>query len=100
MSVTVQLPTPLQRYADEQEEVIVDAATVGDALKALAAAHTELGEHLFDANGKVRSYVAIYLGDDDTRYLEREATVVKDGDVITIVPSIAGGSCGRAFISQ
>ena len=97
MSVTVQLPTPLQRYADDNEDVLIDAATVGDALRQLAVAYPEIGQHLFDASGKVRSYVAIYLGDEDTRYLDGDKTAVKDGDTLTIVPSIAGG---RRIVSQ
>lgn len=92
MSVTVQLPTPLQRYAKDQEEIEVTASTVGEALKALVVESPEIREHLFDAAGKVRSFVAVYLGDEDTRYLQGDATPVADGDTLTIVPSIAGGS--------
>ena len=91
MPVTVQLPTPLQQYANDQEDVHVDASSVGEALKSLVQASPALGEHLFDANGKIRSFVAVYLGDEDVRYQQGDLTPVKDGDTLTIVPSIAGG---------
>jgi molybdopterin converting factor small subunit len=91
MSVTISLPTPLQRYAAGQAEVNVDAGTVGEALKALTETAPALATHLFDASGKVRSYVNVYLGDEDTRYLQGDATPVADGDRLIIVPSIAGG---------
>jgi len=93
MPVIVQLPTPLQRYANDQEEVSVVASTVGDALRKLVESSPELGAHLFDANGKTRSFVAVYLGDEDTRHLNGNETPLSDGDTLTIVPSIAGGAC-------
>jgi adenylyltransferase/sulfurtransferase len=91
MSVTISLPTPLQRYAAGQPEVRVEAATVGEALSALTTSTPALATHLFDAAGKIRSYVNVYLGDEDTRYLQGDLTPVKDGDRLVIVPSIAGG---------
>jgi adenylyltransferase/sulfurtransferase len=92
MAVTVLLPTALQRYAENKEQLEVSAANVGDALRAIIEQAPLLGKHLFDANGNIRSFVNVYLGDDDTRFLEGGATPVKDGDVLTIVPSIAGGT--------
>jgi len=91
MSVLISLPTPLQRYADGQPEVSVEASTVGEALTALTDSTPALAKHLFDAAGKIRSYVNVYLGDEDTRYLQGTETPVVDGDRLVIVPSIAGG---------
>ncbi len=91
MSVIISLPTPLQRYAAGQPEVTVEAATVGEALKALTESTPALAQHLFDAKGNVRSYVNVYLGDEDTRYLQGNDTQVSSGDRLVIVPSIAGG---------
>ena len=91
MSVTVLLPTALQRYANDREELTVEGANVGEALTSVIAEAPQLGKHLFDASGNIRSFVNVYLGDDDTRYLQGNATLVKDGDTLTIVPSIAGG---------
>ncbi len=91
MSVIISLPTPLHRYAGGQPELTVDASTVGEALVALTTTTPALAPHLLDAQGKVRSYVNVYLGDEDTRYLQGNDTPVADGDRLVIVPSIAGG---------
>jgi adenylyltransferase/sulfurtransferase len=71
---------------------VVDGATVAEVLERLAEEHPALRAHLFNEQGKVRSFVNIYLNDDDIRYLDKEASVVAKGDTLTIVPSIAGGA--------
>ncbi len=58
----------------------------------LVAKHPDLRRHLYNDDGKLRAFVNVYLNDEDVRYLQKEATAVKDGDSISIVPSIAGGS--------
>ncbi len=68
-----------------------DGGTVGGALSDLVAKHPELRRHLYTDDGKLRAFVNIYLNDEDVRYLQKDATAVKDGDNISIVPSIAGG---------
>lgn len=92
MSVTVQIPTPLRRFTSEQGEIHVDAATVGQALRGVVGQHPDLERHLYKEDGTLRSFVNVFLNDDDVRYLERESTPVKAGDVLTIIPSIAGGA--------
>lgn len=92
MAVTILLPTALQRYAGNKENVSVEAGTVGEALSALVQAEPQLASHLFDAEGNIRSFVNVYLGDEDTRFLKGPQTPVKADDVLTIVPSIAGGA--------
>nr|MBX2798993.1 ThiF family adenylyltransferase [Myxococcales bacterium] len=87
---TIHLPGPLRPYTDQQATVEVEGTTVGDALKALTATFPGLAPHLRDDSGTLRSFVNVYLGDEDIRHLDGEATVV-DGQAITIVPSIAGG---------
>ena len=69
----------------------VKAGSVGDALTGLVAKHPELRRHLYTDDGKLRAFVNVYLNDEDVRYLQKEATAVKDSDTISIVPSIAGG---------
>jgi len=71
--------------------VEVKAGSVGDALTSLVAKHPELRRHLYTDDGKLRAFVNVYLNDEDVRYLQKEATAVKDSDTISIVPSIAGG---------
>ena len=89
----VQIPSPLRQYTQKQASVSVSATTVGDALSGLVAQHPDLRRHLFSDDGKLRAFVNVYVNDEDMRYLEKEATALKEGDTISIVPSIAGGSC-------
>ena len=94
----IQIPSPLRQYTGKQAVVSVAAKTVGDALAGLIAQHPDLKRHLYNDDGKLRAFVNIYVNDEDMRYLQKEATVLSDGDTISIVPSIAGGSennCGR-----
>jgi molybdopterin converting factor small subunit len=86
------IPTPLRQYVGKQLSVDVSGATVGDAMSALVAQHPDLKKHLYTDEGKLRAFVNLYLNDEDIRYLQKEATALKDGDSISIVPSIAGGA--------
>src|SRR6266852_2216540 len=86
------IPTPLRQYTGKQDTVQVKGATVGEALADLTGQYQELRRQLYSDEGKLRSFVNVYLNDEDIRYLSKEATPVKDGDTISIVPSIAGGS--------
>lgn len=85
------IPTPLRQYADKHATIEVQAGTVAEALGALIAQHPDLRKHLYTSEGKLRAFVNLYLNDDDIRYLQNEQTPVKDGDALSIVPSIAGG---------
>lgn len=95
MSISIHIPTPLQRFTGEQGEVAVDAANVGEALRDLVRRHAALEQHLYGEDGKLRSFVNLFLNDEDVRYLQQESTPVKDGDVLSIIPSIAGGGPAR-----
>ncbi|MDY7093218.1 MAG: MoaD/ThiS family protein [Acidobacteriota bacterium] len=90
MSVTVQIPTPLRRFTDDRAEVELEGTTVGAVLNALIQRYGSLERHLYQ-DGKLRSFVNIFLGDEDVRHLDGEATPVADGDTLTIIPAIAGG---------
>ncbi len=90
---SIQIPSPLRQYTGKQSTVSVPAKTVGEALEALVAQHPDLKRHLYNDDGKLRAFVNVYVNDEDMRYLQKEATALKDGDTISIVPSIAGGSC-------
>ena len=87
----IHIPTPLRQYVGKQASVDVSGSTVGEAMKALLEQHPELRKHLYTEDGKLRAFVNLYVNDEDIRYLEKEATALKDGDNISIVPSIAGG---------
>ncbi|HUQ49522.1 MAG TPA: MoaD/ThiS family protein [Terriglobales bacterium] len=87
------IPSPLRQYADNQPEVSSSATTVADALASLIRDYPLLRKHLYTDDGKLRAFVNVYLNDDDLRYLEKkDATAVKESDVISIIPSIAGGN--------
>jgi adenylyltransferase/sulfurtransferase len=88
---TIHIPTPLRQYVGKQSSVNVQGATVGQAMEALVTLHPDVRRHLYTEEGKLRAFVNLYLNDEDIRYLEKEATALKDGDTISIVPSIAGG---------
>ncbi len=88
---TVLIPTALRQYADKQNSVDAKGASVGEVLNALTTNYADLRKQLYTDEGRLRSYVNIYLNDEDIRYMDKEKTAVSDGDTITIVPSIAGG---------
>src|SRR5271154_3876214 len=90
------IPTPLRQYAGKQDSVVVAGATVAEVLHSLTSQYADLRRHLYNDEGKLRSFVNVYVNDDDIRYLDKEATALKDGDTVSIVPSIAGGSAGVA----
>jgi molybdopterin/thiamine biosynthesis adenylyltransferase/rhodanese-related sulfurtransferase/molybdopterin converting factor small subunit len=93
----IYIPTPLRPYAGRADAVDVEASTVGEALSRLVHQYPDLRRHLYADDGRLRAFVNVYLNDEDVRYLEKEATVVKDGDSLSIVPSIAGGSVARTL---
>jgi len=88
----VLIPTPLRQFTGKQDAVTVPGNTVGEVLTALTAQFPDLRQQIFTGEGKVRSFVNVYLNDEDIRYLGKDATATKDGDTLSLVPSIAGGS--------
>jgi len=92
MAVKVIIPTPLRPYAGKQESIELQAGSVAEALVALTTRFSELKKHLYSDDGRLRSFVNIYVNDEDIRYLQKEKTSLREGDTVSIVPSIAGGS--------
>jgi len=91
MAVLVRVPTPLRRLTDGQGEVEVEAKTVREAIEKLEERYPGFKERLLDENGDLRRFVNLYLNDEDIRFLAGADTELKDGDVLSIVPAIAGG---------
>ncbi|HEV2117876.1 MAG TPA: ubiquitin-like small modifier protein 1 [Terriglobales bacterium] len=89
----IYIPTPLRQYAGKKSSIDVQADNVGDALSALTSTYPDLRRHLYTDEGKLRAFVNVYLNDEDIRYLHKESTPVNENDSLSIVPSIAGGSC-------
>jgi molybdopterin converting factor small subunit len=88
---TVRLPTPLRPYADGQTEISLEGATVGEVLGSLTGRYPALKQHLFQ-DGKLRSFVNVYINDEDIRHLQDAGTKLAADDEIMIIPSIAGGA--------
>ena len=88
----IALPTPLRPYAGGRDAVDAAGATVGEALAQLTVQHPTLQRHLFDEAGRLRSFVNVYKGDEDVRFLQGPATPLQENDTLFIVPSIAGGA--------
>ena len=85
------IPTPLRPYTDKLDAVDASGATVGELLADLTSRHTGLKAHLYNDQGKLRSFVNVYVNDEDIRYLQKEQTPVANGDTVSIIPSVAGG---------
>ncbi len=92
MPVTISIPTALRQYAGGNSEISVEARTAGEALEQLTSRHTDLRKHLYNDQNALRNFVNVYVNDEDIRHASRLETAVKDGDTISIVPSIAGGA--------
>lgn len=91
MPVKVRIPTPLQKLTQGKGELEVSAKNVQELLAALERQYPGIKDRLCDESGKVRRFVNVYLNEEDIRFLKQEATALKDGDEISIVPAIAGG---------
>jgi sulfur-carrier protein len=91
MPVRVLIPTPLQRLTDNQAEVVVDGGDVLEVIGNLESKFPGMKTRLCDENGVLRRFVNIYINEEDIRFLKGEATSLKDGDEVSIVPAIAGG---------
>ncbi len=92
MATQIMIPSALRRFVGARDSVQVQARTVGEALASLVAEYRDLKKHLYDDNGHLRSFVNVYVNDEDVRYLAKDETELKPGDIVSIVPSIAGGS--------
>jgi molybdopterin converting factor small subunit len=85
------IPTPLKKFTQNQSRIEVSGNTVKEAILHLTEKYPGLKGHLFDQNGEIRSFVRIFVGDDDIHGLDNEDTIVRNQSIISIVPAIAGG---------
>ena len=91
MPVKVRIPTPLQKLTHDQEEIDLRAASIRELIDSLESKYPGIKERICDESGNVRRFVNIFLNDEDIRFLEKESTSLKEGDVVSIIPAIAGG---------
>jgi molybdopterin synthase sulfur carrier subunit len=92
MAITVRIPTPLRQFTDGKEAVELQAGSVREMLDALESEHAGIKGRLCEDNGDVRRFVNLYVNEEDIRFLENLDTPLKDGDEVSVVPAIAGGS--------
>src|SRR6266513_998869 len=92
MATKILIPTPLRPFTDKKDAVEADGSTVGELLADLTRKHAGLKGHLYNDQGKLRSFVNVYVNDEDIRYLQKEQTPVNAGDTVSIIPSVAGGA--------
>ena len=100
MATKILIPTPLRPFTDKLDAVEVDGATIGEVLHNLTTKYAGLKQHLYSADGKLRSFVNVYVNDDDIRYLQKDQTPIKAGDTVSIIPSVAGGSPSAGIREQ
>lgn len=88
---TVIIPTPLRKFTNNTAKLQVKAGTIEQTVNELTLNFPDLKKHLLDEQGQIRSYVNIFVGDDDIRDLQKEQTPIHENTVISIIPAIAGG---------
>ncbi|MBL67736.1 MAG: molybdopterin synthase sulfur carrier subunit [Verrucomicrobiales bacterium] len=91
MPTQVRIPTPLRKLTNDEEVVETAADSVGAAIADLETRYPGIKERLLDDDGEVRRFVNVYVNEEDIRFLDNQATALKDGDELSIIPAIAGG---------
>ncbi len=91
MAVQVLIPTPLQKFTNDEASVNLDAASVAALVEALEGRYPGIKARLCDDSGKLRRFLNVYVNSEDIRFLDNDATVLSDGDEVSIVPTVAGG---------
>lgn len=89
---TIIIPTPLRKFTNNTAKLQIKGGTIGESISELTTNFPDLKRHLLDEKGQIRSFVNIFLGDEDIRDLQAENTVVKEDAVVSIIPAIAGGN--------
>ncbi|MDR2455896.1 MAG: MoaD family protein [Deltaproteobacteria bacterium] len=96
MSVTIKIPAALRAFTEKRTDIPLEARSVGEAIEKLAEIYPDLRQHLLDEEGRIRSFVSVFVGAKSIKGTGGLETALSDGDSITLVPAIAGGA-GAAF---
>lgn len=91
MTIKVRIPTPLQKHTNNQAEVSVEAKDIKNLIENLEKSFPGIKERICDEKGNLRKFINIYVNEEDVRFLQRDETLLKDGDEVSIIPAIAGG---------
>lgn len=100
MAISVRIPTQLRELAGGAAEVEVEGNTVAEVLRQLETSHPGFAERLHDGSGQLRRFVNVFVADEDIRFLQGLDTPVVEGQVVSIVPAVAGGAAERASVSE
>lgn len=95
MTGTVKIPTPLRPLTKGRDEVVVSGKNVREILENLEKECQGIRARICDDQGELRRFVNVYLNDEDVRHLKGLETEIQNGDVLSIVPAIAGGFTGE-----
>ncbi len=93
MAVKVRIPTPLMKLTNNKSEVTAEGSTISDIFNSLETQFSGIKDRICEENGSPRRFINIYVNEEDIRFLDGEKTAVKEGDEISIIPAIAGGTC-------
>jgi molybdopterin synthase sulfur carrier subunit len=91
MAIQVLIPTPLQKFTNQESQVALEASNVDQLLQAMEGRYPGILGRLCDESGKLRRFLNVYVNSEDIRFLDNQATPLKDGDEVSIVPAVAGG---------
>ena len=91
MAVQVLIPTPLQKFTNEEASVDLDASNVDGLIEALEGRYPGIKGRLCDEGGKLRRFLNVYVNSEDIRFLDNQTTRLNEGDEVSIVPAVAGG---------
>ncbi len=91
MPITVRIPTPLQKLTQNQAEVKANGANIRELIEDLEKNFPGIKERICDETGEIRRFINIYVNEEDVRFLQQDATPLKDGDEVSMIPAIAGG---------
>lgn len=92
MPVTVRVPTPLQKLTNNQKQVVAEGGSITAVFESLERKYPGMRERLYDEEGTLRRFINVYVNEEDIRFLDGVDTAIKEGDDISIVPAIAGGT--------
>ena len=91
MSIKVRIPTPLQKLTQNKAEIECSGCSIRELIDNLEKDYPGLKERFYDEDGKLRRFINIYVNEEDIRFLQKDQTVLKDGDEVSVIPAIAGG---------
>jgi len=88
---SVRIPTPLRKLTSDKDEVTISAASIGQLIDEMESQYPGIKSRLCDESGNVRRFINLYVNNEDIRFLNGKDTALKEGDIVSIIPAIAGG---------